>query len=430
MDSTIEGALTKGGQALPHFVDIVASLAAAYYRRMWSAWLKRLNAYLLARKMAEQKAQERLSDVEERARKEQEEMVLHFAEQGEPGMDLAEWKRYDNEQLARYERIRQADLAFDAEVGDLTTEEWYQVQQRAVGLRIELVQQQAREVCDGEDPLACAQAWAQANQAVEGLVREAALQPQTVYTPPEPRGEACPAGEAQWYREQMAEIQQVYTWALEHDPDRIPEIAASMNQLAEEAAADGCQDVMIAARVEGGRMTEIAWDIQEGKALGIEPLPPPDYVVVGVSHSLAPLGKLGGKVAGKIVGEVAGEVVGQVLTKPLEVLSGGGNIIWVEECSQVLLCGSSSVGLSPWPVSGKAGFGWVEGGLACEQTVATFEQATPELEAGVGLGLSKLNFAGRPRAEMGLYTPQIATGVIVSEVLPSSCTIIWDGKTP
>ena len=85
---------------------------------MWSAWLKRLNAYLLARKMAEQKAQERLSDVEERARKEQEEMVLHFAEQGEPGMDLAEWKRYDNEQLARYERIRQADLAFDAEVGE------------------------------------------------------------------------------------------------------------------------------------------------------------------------------------------------------------------------------------------------------------------------------------------------------------------------
>ena len=62
--------------------------------------------------------QEHPVDVEERARKEQEEMALHFAEQGEPGMDLAEWKQYDNEQLARYERIRQADLAFDAEVGE------------------------------------------------------------------------------------------------------------------------------------------------------------------------------------------------------------------------------------------------------------------------------------------------------------------------
>ena len=162
----------------------------------------------------------------------------------------------------------------------------------------------------------------------------------------------------------------------------------------------------------------------------MEPLPPPDYVVVGVSHNFAPLGKLGGKVAGKIAGEAAGEMVGQTLTKPLEWLSGGANLIWVKECNQVLLCGSSSVGLSPWSVSGKAGFGWVEGGLACEQTVATFEQATPELEVGFGLGLSKLDFAGRPGAEMGLYTPQISTGVIMSEFLPSSCTIIWDGKTP
>ena len=32
------------------------------------------------------------------------------------GMPLAEWKQYDNQQLARYERIRQADQSFDAEV--------------------------------------------------------------------------------------------------------------------------------------------------------------------------------------------------------------------------------------------------------------------------------------------------------------------------
>ena len=166
------------------------------------------------------------------------------------------------------------------------------------------------------------------------------------------------------------------------------------------------------------------------KALEADPLPPPDYMVVGGGPNLAFLGKLGGKTVGKIAGEAAGEAVGQVLTKPLEWVSGGVNIIWVQECNQVLLCGSSSVGISPWPVSGKAALGWVEGGLACEQTVATFEQVTPELEAGFGLGLSQLDFSGKPGAEMGLYTPQLATGAIVSEFLPSRCKIVWEGKTP
>ena len=119
-----------------------------------------------------------------------------------------------------------------------------------------------------------------------------------------------------------------------------------------------------------------------------------------------------------------------MLTEPSKWISDGASIIWVQECNQVLLCVNSSVGLSPWPVSGKASLGWVEGGLACEQTVATFEQATPKLEAGFWLGLSDLDFGGRPGAEMGLYTPQVATGAIVSELLPSRCTIVWDGEAP
>jgi len=84
----------------------------------------------------------------------------------------------------------------------------------------------------------------------------------------------------------------------------------------------------------------------------------------------------------------------------------------------------------PLASDGKAGLGWVEGGLACEQTVAAFEQATLELEAGFGLGFSDLDFGGKSGAEMGLYTPQVATGAIVSEFLPSRCKIVWEGKTP
>ena len=78
------------------------------------------------------------------------------------------------------------DRAFDAEVGGLTPEEWYQAQQRAVALHIEQVQQQAQATCaqHGEGSLECAQAWERANQAVEAITREAARQPQVPYTPP------------------------------------------------------------------------------------------------------------------------------------------------------------------------------------------------------------------------------------------------------
>ena len=86
-------------------------------RRVGPGELKRLVPPWLRRPRRQPKpSHDHVSDVTERAAKEQEEMALHFAEQGEPGMDLAEWKQYDNEQLARYERIRQADLAFDVEV--------------------------------------------------------------------------------------------------------------------------------------------------------------------------------------------------------------------------------------------------------------------------------------------------------------------------
>ncbi len=437
------------------FAGIVAALTAAYYRRKLADWRARLSAYKASKKDDDTplpRETHLLIDGE---------VPLEDAAEGrvpQPGppkpdgsfdptrgrglwgnehgpvtptpqpVDLAAWKQQDYQQLQDYHEWQQAaedaDRAFDAEVSGLTPEEWYQAEQQAVALRIAHLQQQAQQ--QGGGPLV----WEQTQEAVEAITWEATLQPQMPYTPPEPVIEACPAGEAQGYREQMAEIQQAYTWAIEHDPDRIPEIAASMNHLAEEAAADGCKDVMITARVEGGRMTEIAWDIQEGKALGVEPLPPPDYVMIGGGLTLEQWGKLGSKVAGEIAGEAAGQVVGQVLTKPLEWLSMSGNLIWVQECNQVLLCRSTSVGLSPWPVTGKAGLGWVEGGLACEQTVAAFEQATTELEAGFGLGLSKLDFAGRPGAEVGLYTPQVATGAIVSEFLPSGCTIVWEGKMP
>jgi len=86
--------------------------------------------------------------------------------------------------------------------------------------------------------------------------------------------------------------------------------------------------------------------------LGVESLPPPDYMVLEISRNLAFLGKLGGKAVGKIAGEAAGKMVGQTLTKPLEWLSGGANLIWVKECNQILVCGSVSAGWSPWPVTG------------------------------------------------------------------------------
>jgi len=192
-------------------------------------------------------------------------------------VNIASWKQadyaqmgYANEVAERWRRTKESKESFDADVDGLAPEKWRESQRRATALRIEQAQQQARDVCarTGEGSLECAQAWERANQAVEGIIREAALRPQVPYTPPEPVIEACPAGKVHWYREQMAEIQQAYTWALEHDPDRIPEIAASMNHLAEEAAADGCKDVMIAVRVEGRRMTEIAWDIQVRKSVG------------------------------------------------------------------------------------------------------------------------------------------------------------------
>ena len=102
------------------------------------------------------------------------------------GMDLAEWKAYDNEQLARCEAAKAADRAFDAEVSGLTPEAWYQAQQRAVALHIEQVQQQARGVCarSGEGSLECAQAWEQANQRVLDITLEAGLRPQTLPPPP------------------------------------------------------------------------------------------------------------------------------------------------------------------------------------------------------------------------------------------------------
>ena len=324
------------------------------------------------------------------------------------------------------------DQAFDAEVGWLTREEWYNFHYGAAGVQIEQLQQEVTEICAVSSTLdlKCQQAQMRAEWEIFDLSMSASLlstlssSPSVQYST-----EVCPPGEVEIYQSQLENLQEKYYNALSENPDSLSEITASMTHLAEEAAASGCDGVAAAARLENGHVEELMQQIQMGKAMGADPLPPSDYMVVGVSRNLAPLGKLGGKAVGKIAGDAAGEAVGQVLTKPLEWLSVSGNLIWVQECNQVLLCRSSSVGISPWPVTGKAALGWVEGGLTCEQTVASFEQATPELEAGFGLGLSQLDFSGKPGAEMGLYTPQVATGAIPI-VSSSSCTIIWEGKAP
>ncbi len=82
----------------------------------------------------------------------------------------------------------QADLDFDAEVGGLTPEEWYNARQKAAALRIEQIQRQARATCAryGASSLECAQAWQQANQAIEAITREVASQPQTMNQPSSP----------------------------------------------------------------------------------------------------------------------------------------------------------------------------------------------------------------------------------------------------
>jgi len=99
--------------------------------------------------------------------------------QASQGMILPEWKA--NEPFARDEAIQQAELDFNAKVGGLTPEAWYQAQQRAVALRIEQVQQQAREVCATKPGLACQIAWEQANQRILEITLVAGLRPKTPY---------------------------------------------------------------------------------------------------------------------------------------------------------------------------------------------------------------------------------------------------------
>jgi len=103
-------------------------------------------------------------------------------------VDLAAWKQADYQGVAAYQAAMRADEAFDAEVSGLTPEEWYQAQQRAVTLRIEQAQQQAEKACAqyGKGSLECAQAWQWANQAIEAITREAALQPQVPSPEPPP----------------------------------------------------------------------------------------------------------------------------------------------------------------------------------------------------------------------------------------------------
>ena len=84
--------------------------------------------------------------------------------------------------MGRFLPSLRADLDFDAEMGGLTPEEWYQAQQWAVALRIEHAQQ-ARAICAryGEGSLKWAQVWEQANQRILDITLEAGLRPQTPY---------------------------------------------------------------------------------------------------------------------------------------------------------------------------------------------------------------------------------------------------------
>ncbi len=108
------------------FAGIVAALAAAYYRRKMAAWRARLNAYLLARKMAAQPRPTPPSHGEERAEQ-------AFAENAPPSLrpdgtfdphrgrglwgdgrgltnaapDLATWKQQDDAQVESTVPVRQ-----------------------------------------------------------------------------------------------------------------------------------------------------------------------------------------------------------------------------------------------------------------------------------------------------------------------------------
>ena len=199
-----------------------AALAAAYTRRKLAAWRARLNAYLLRRKLATEKAPEESNDAPLPRNPHllvDGEAPLDEAASGrapQPGpsrpdgsytphslrdgyapsrpIDLAAWKQQDYNQLARHQAAEAADRAFDAEVGWPTQQEWLTAEGYATALQAEGILEEARQVCNPSRPefdvVACNIAQNQAQQEVELLGLEAGLQPHSSWEPtlPPPKG--------------------------------------------------------------------------------------------------------------------------------------------------------------------------------------------------------------------------------------------------
>jgi len=114
----------------------------------------------------------------------------------------------DNQQLEAYHEWQQAaadaDRAFDAEVGELSPREWYNLKQRALALYIEHLQNQVKEQCAGEKAYTeeCHQARENVDQEIGRAMREFALRQQVPVpappSPPPPSALSRPYTEEQW----------------------------------------------------------------------------------------------------------------------------------------------------------------------------------------------------------------------------------------
>ena len=125
----------------------------------------------------------------------------------------------------------------------------------------------------------------------------------------------------------------------------------------------------------------------------------------------------------------------QILSKaegiePLTWPSGGGSLIWVPQCEEVILCVGANVGVVPGSVSGKATQGWfVSQAPPCDEMATFFTQAKV-VEGGLGVGMGYVWTSEYSAIEMGFYSPQISTNSIPLISKLTTCRPLYLEKTP
>jgi len=439
------------------FAGIVAVLAAAYYRRKLAAWRARLNAYLLARKLATEKAPEESNDtplprdphllldgeapVDEAASgrapqpgpsRPDGSYTPHGLRDGyapaQP-IGLAAWKQTDYQGVAAYHAAVQADEAFDAEaeVGEVEKKGFPPAQHLAANAEESLDAWTIRvhSACAAGDVTACfqsAEGWITTGQMAADRWNSRPLS----YWYPLPlmlvsksmSPPAMPLISGDVLTEAMQESVQAMTHMVTiydpHHPDAEKNLEAvrlvnstldALSQRMEKACAVGDMNACFQAAEDwrtAGDMASLRWgSMMPSSTLHIPPEAQHDYAVVSISTTL------------------------------IDEFSIGGSLIR-DRCDETYLCVQLGKGAS-YPSWGSV---YVSSGdfsknvSSCKDMQKLLSGWSLYVEAGAGVGgtivqpvnhweeLLSLDFSSPRALEIGLYTPQIEGGVSRCWLLP------------